>query len=345
MLLIRPIRPEDLDGLMALASQAGVGLTTLPHDAAFLSKRIKGSVRSFEDAADEPGGEIYQFVLEDTASGRIFGTSGIASKAGGFEPLYNYRIDTVLHESAALHVRKEVPVLTLVTAHSGPCEIGGLFLDPAFRRGGSGRLLSLSRFLFMAEHPTAFDPMVIAEIRGVVDAAGRSPFWDALGRHFFEVDFPRADYLSILNKRFIADLMPRHPIYLCLLPDAARRVIGVPHAQSVAAMRMLEQEGFRYADRIDIFDAGPVVTCPLSEIRTVQESRRATVTRITAGSASAGDLLISNTRRHFRACLGSLTIEGDGVGLSNAYATALDVRVGDAVRYAPVRSERKAGTQ
>ena len=117
-----------------------------------------------------------------------------------------------------LNVRKDVRTLTLVEEHNGPCEIGSLFLHPDYRRDGNGRLLSLSRFLFMAEHRQRFEPQVIAEMRGVIDDQGRSPFWDAVGKHFFEIDFPKADYLSMVNKKFIADLMPRHPLYVPLLP-------------------------------------------------------------------------------------------------------------------------------
>src|SRR6478672_6411603 len=181
MFVTRPIRSTDLDPLLELAGQTGYGLTSLPRDRALLGKRIQKSLRSFEDNPDAPGGEFYLFVLEDTATGRPVGTAGISSKVGGFEPLYSYRIERTLHQSASLNVRKEVPALHLEMEHSGPSELCSLFLAPDFRRDGNGRLLSLCRMLFMAEHHKAFDPKVIAEIRGVVDREGRSPFWDALG--------------------------------------------------------------------------------------------------------------------------------------------------------------------
>ena len=63
-----------------------------------------------------------------------------------------------------LDVRKEIQTLALVEEHNGPCEIGSLFLHPDYRRNGTGRMLSASRFLFMAEHKHRFETQVIAEM-------------------------------------------------------------------------------------------------------------------------------------------------------------------------------------
>jgi arginine N-succinyltransferase len=337
MYITRPIRSTDLEPLLELAGQTGYGLTSLPRDRGLLSKRIQKSLRSFEDNPDQPGGEFYLFVLEDTTTGRPVGTAGISSKVGGFEPLYSYRIEKAVHQSASLNVRKEVPVLHLEMEHSGPSELCSLFLSPASRKDGNGRLLSLCRMLFMAEHSKAFDPKVIAEIRGVVDDSGRSPFWDALGKHFFEVDFPRADHLSAVNKRFIAELMPRHPIYTFLLPETAQQVIGQPHPDSRSAMGLLEGEGFAYTGTVDIFDAGPIVSCPLREIRSVRESRRATVAAVADAVTSTEPLLIATTAGEFRACHSPADVSEHDIVLPRAAATALSVAAGDVVRYVKAR--------
>src|SRR5260221_5453801 len=172
MIVIRPIQLDDLDVLVALASTAGYGLTTLPHDRELLRKRILKSLRSFRDMCDTPAGEAFFFVAEDLATGRVVGTSRIVSKVGGFQPFYGYRLETSVHESTVLGVHKEIPTLHLVAEHNGPAEIGSLFLAPERRRDGTGRVLSLSRFLFMAQHPACFDPTVVAELRGVIDEQG-----------------------------------------------------------------------------------------------------------------------------------------------------------------------------
>ncbi len=263
MVVIRPIRLDDLEAVEALTAFTGFGLTTLPRDAKLLRRRIRDSLRGFENISDQdaPGGETYLFVLEDSQTPDVAGTCGIVSKVGGFEPFYAYRVETSVLESRQLDVRKEIQTLHLVEQHDGPCEVGSLFLAPKFRKEGNGRLLSLSRFLFMAEHLEYFDPIVIAEMRGMVDDQGRSAFWDALGHHFFDIDFPKADYLSMVNKKFIADLMPKHPIYIPLLPAEAQEVIGRVHPDTEPALKMLEDEGFRRCGMVDIFEAGPVVRC------------------------------------------------------------------------------------
>ena len=233
MFVLRPVTVDDLNPLMELAGRTGHGLTTLPRDGKLLRRRILDSTRAFEQMADDrPRGETYLFVLEDLSTGQVVGTSGIVSKVGGFEPFYAYRIETAVHESDVLGVRREVPLLKLVAEHNGPSEIGSLFLSPDHRKDGNGRVLSLVRFLFMAEFPDYFDKVVLAEMRGSIDPEGCSPFWDAIGRHFFAVDFCKADYLSMVNKKFIADLMPSHPIYIPLLPKEAQAVVGQVHPQT-----------------------------------------------------------------------------------------------------------------
>ena len=341
MLVIRPIALPDLDQLEALTAFTGYGLTTLPRDKKLLQRRIRESARGFEKLTDDdrPRGETYLFVMEDLSTGKIVGTTGIVSKVGGFEPFYAYRIETTVHESKMLKVRKEVRVLHLVREHDGPCEIGSLFLVPEYRRGGAGRLLSLCRFLFMAQFPDYFDSEVIAEMRGVVDEQGKSPLWDALGRHFFDIDYPTADYLSMVNKRFIADLMPKHPIYIPLLPPEAQAVIGKVHPQTEPAMRMLEGEGFRSAGQVDIFEGGPVVRANLADIRSVKHSVHAPISEITDKPFEAESYVISNARQDFRACLGPLQLlEGGTVRMNIQHAMALKLRVGDSVRFVTPRA-------
>lgn len=343
MLVIRPVRREDIDDLLELASLAAFGLTTLPKNRKLLERRIDDSLRGFEKVeGEQPRGESYLFVLHDTDTGKVIGTAGVVSKVGGFLPFYSYRVDTTVHESKMLNVRKEIPTLHLVMEHNGPCEIGSLFLHPDYRKGGIGRALSLIRFLFIAEYPDFFDPEVIAELRGIVDERGRSAFWDAIGKHFFDLEYPKSDYLSVVNKEFIGDLMPRHPIYIPLLPKEAQDVIGKVHEKTAPALKILQGEGFRLQNMVDIFDAGPVVICPRDEIRTARESIKAQIAEITDKSIDSPPYVVSNARREFRACQCNLAIDGQGgVILMSPVAEALNANAGDNVRYATLRPQEK----
>jgi len=334
MYVMRPVRDSDLDQIAALAELASFGLTTLPRDAALLKKRIRSSEQAFANIeTGEPQGQAYLLVMEEVESGAVVGTAGIVSKVGGFEPFYAYRIEISIHESLTLQIRKEIPVLHLVAEHNGPSEIGSLFLHPDHRHAGNGRLLSISRFLMMAQFHHLFDRNVIAEMRGVVDAEGRSPFWDALGKHFFDLEFPKADYLSIVNKEFIGDLMPVHPIYIPLLPQEAQDVIGEVHENTRPARAMLESEGFGFYQMIDIFEAGPILHCPRHMIRAVRESRLRKVAEIVECVDSEDRWLLSNTQADFRVTQCHLEKITGGLRIDRATADVLQVSEGDRVRY------------
>jgi arginine N-succinyltransferase len=349
VLVVRPVRADDLSALLDLAGLTSFGLTTLPKDADFLRGRIRDSEEGLgrldaERPGDQggparmPRGESYLFVMEETSTGRVVGTSGIVSKVGGFEPFYAYRIETSIHESAMLGVRKEIQTLHLVKEHDGPCEIGSMFLHPNARGAGVGRTLSLARFLFIAEHPSSFDATVIAEMRGVIDDRGHSDFWDAVGKHFFEIDLPKADYLSILNKRFIADLMPQHPIYIPLLPMAAQLVIGRVHPQTAPALNILEGEGFTFTGMVDIFESGPIVSCRRDDLRLVKSSRRASIAAIADLPGLPADFIAGTSGSGFRACRTALSLDARGrPTLPPETAAALSVGPGDEIRFGRVR--------
>jgi len=219
--------------------------------------------------------------------------------------------------------------------HNGPGEIGTLFLDPKCQGLGLGGLLSRSRFLFMAQFPGFFEKTIVAEMRGVVDDNGSSPFWEAIGSHFFGIDFQRADYLSMKNKQFIAELMPRHPLYVAMLPTKAQRVIGEVHPNTLPALRMLQKEGFSFNGLVDIFEAGPLVSCKRHKIRTVRESQNAKLTELLEGEPQdVKACLISNTHLDFRACKALIQLSSEGeVQLSRETAEALEIEPGEEVRY------------
>ena len=334
MVVVRPVQLDDLEHLLELTSDTGFGLTTLPHDREMLRKKIIKSQMSFESLQHDLQGDLFLFVLEEMESHQVVGTSGIVSQIGGFEPFYAYRVEQYEHKSKILDVDETIEVLHLVQEHSGPSEIGSLLVAASFRKGGNGRLLSLSRFLFMGTFSKFFDSEVLAEIRGLVDDEVHSPFWDALGRKFFDIDFPTADYLIMIDKKFISELMPQHPIYIRLLPPQAQEVIGKVHPDSQPALNILKAEGFRTNGMVDIFEAGPIVTCPLTEIRVVKSAKRCIVQEVAQSDITGERCIITNAQTDFRACMGSVEMRGDdGVALSGAVAAALQVGINDPIRF------------
>lgn len=335
--LLRPIRETDLPGLVALARATGGGLTTLPPDETYLAERIDDSLRAFRPRVRQPGSEYYLFALEDLEQHEVVGVSGIAARVGGFDPWYSYEVRTERHSHPPLGISRQIPVLHLKTEHRGPSELCSLFLRPDHRRSGAGRLLSLGRFPFVGNHPQRFTGVIIAELRGYIDQTGRSPFWEAVGRHFFEFDFYRADVLSGLGeKQFIADLMPRHPIYVPLLPPEVQAVIGRVHHETEPALTLLLQQGFTRSDEVDIFDAGPLVRATTGEIRVLAQSRLAPVRAVEDVAPAGVPTLLADPALDFRATLDRVRAHDDGsVSLSPRAAAALNLDVGSKVWAAP----------
>ncbi|WP_269531895.1 arginine N-succinyltransferase [Chitinimonas sp. BJYL2] len=335
-MLVRSIRQNDLDALLQLARSTGVGVTTLPANEERLSRRISASLAA-QSGEPNPADSSFVFVLEDdTQSGHVAGICAIEGAVGMDEPWYNYRVGTAVHTSREIGVYRRLETLFLTNDLTGAAELCSLFLQPEYRRDNNGSLLSKSRFLFMAEFPERFSHRVIAEMRGVSDETGRSPFWESLGRHFFKMDFSEADYLSgIGQKSFIAELMPQHPVYTAFLSDEARAAIGKVHENTKPALAMLEGEGFRYNAYVDIFDAGPTVECALEDIRAVRESR--VMTAVSADETSGRNWLVCNRRlSDFRICVAQTEPLPNGMPLTREVIDRLAIQPGDSVRAVPL---------
>lgn len=336
-LIIRPIRPDDYDALYQCAIESGHGFTSLPVDETLLRRRIERSVEAFaRQQITQPGEEGYLFVMEDLTQGKVAGVAGIEAAVGLSEAFYHYHLGKVVHHSPKHNIYNALQTLTLCNDYTGATELCTLFLREPYRFGRNGRALSKFRLLFLAQFAKRFSPRVFAEMRGISDESGRSPFWAWLERHFFTMDFPQADYLTgIGDKTFVAELMPRFPIYVNLLDDAAQAVVGKVHKNTLPALKLLQSEGLRFRNYIDIFDAGPTVEGELDQLRTVRNSRLMTVI---IGTPAVGEtcLLCNVKLADFRALHADVTCQGDDVIVSSAVAEALGVSQGDQVRIAPL---------
>ncbi|NQZ12597.1 MAG: arginine N-succinyltransferase [Algicola sp.] len=337
MLVVRPIRKDDYSQLFQIAEESGHGFTSLPVNEELLRNKIARSEASVSKEVEKPGDEGYLFVLEDTQTGKVVGTSGIEAAVGMTDAFYHYHMGKVVHSSQTLNVYNTVDILTLCNDYTGMTEICSLFLRESHRKGNNGRLLSKSRFLFLAEHKQRFAETVLAEMRGVSDEDGKSPFWLWLEEHFFSMDFLTADYLTgIGQKVFIAELMPKIPIYVNLLSKEAQAVIGKVHDKTRPAMQLLKSEGFVNRGYIDIFDGGPTVEAYVDNIKSVRISRRLKV-RIGESTGETQEYLICNSKVvDYRATsLGlHVTCDSEEVVISAEVADKLLVCEGDMVRVA-----------
>jgi len=338
MIIIRPARKEDLNGLLEISHATGSGMSSMPSDLDSWATKIHKSEESFAKHASAPEGEIYFMVMEDDESNKIVGTTAIYAGVGLDQPFFSYKVSTLVSFSAGLDKKNQMNVLHLVNDFTGATEIGSLFLDKDYRKNGNGRFLSRSRFLMISDFPDRFGDPIFAEMRGWQDEEGRSPFWDHLGQKFFGLGFENADFMSaVKGNQFVSDLMPRHPIYTDLLPKTAQTVIGEPHSSSAPALRLLEKEGFRKSGYVDIFDGGPTVQCQSNNIDTVRRSKSGTLAKIVPDKELSNSplFIISNrSSKDYRLVNQPLICSGDDtLTIGEHTAKALHVSAGEKIAY------------
>ncbi|MFN9497320.1 MAG: arginine N-succinyltransferase [Erythrobacteraceae bacterium] len=329
---LRAARSADLEALYEMAKLTGGGFTNLPPERAALKAKLDRAEAAFGTDSDTIADELFVLVLENGRTGAVRGTCQLMTQVGQRWPFYSYRLNTLTQYSQELDRTVRAELLSLVTDLEGSSEVGGLFLHPNERAGGLGLLLARSRYMFVAMHRKRFADRILAELRGIIDERGGSPFWDGVAGRFFGMNFQDADYFNAINgNQFIADLMPKHPVYIAMLNEDARSVIGIPHPTGRAAMRMLEDEGFRCEGYVDIFDGGPTMVARTDNVTSVKNSCEATVTGL---SVDEGERAILATGRlgTFRACFGARVMDGEGgIAIDPASADLLDVCEGDVV--------------
>ena len=334
-MLIRPVTMNDHDAMMILAEKAGYGMTSLPQDAGVLESKIKYSESSFAGTPVRENEHRFLLVMEDSETGEIVGSTGIKAHVGLSSPFYSYKFSTIIQASREPEVYSRNRVLHMVNDYTGVSEIGSLFLRKAYRRDGLGRCLSRCRFLMMAEFSELFADTVIAEMRGVHDDNGHSPFYANLAKHFFKMPFREADYINATEGgQFIADLMPKYPIYEKLLAPEAQAVIGEVNEASKPAVKLLEREGFRYAGYLDIFDGGPTVQAETKSIRTIRHSQKVEIAELSSAPLDGTKYILMNSElEHLRIIQTRARLTEDGtLILHEADARKLKAHEGQAVR-------------
>jgi arginine N-succinyltransferase len=335
--ILRTAHEKDLDALYRMAKGTGGGFTNLPPDKPTLQAKLASAAKAFAREEDTLNDDLFVFILEDTETGKVRGTCQVFSQVGTELPFYSYRIGRITQHSKELDRTFRAEMLTLCTDLDGSSEVGGLYLDPTERSSGVGKLLARSRYLFIRAHRAKFADRTLAELRGAIDDAGNSPFWDGLAGRFFDMSFRDADEFNAKHgNQFIADLMPKHPIYTALLSEGARHVMGQPHYSGRPAMRMLENEGFTFQNYVDIFDGGPSMIVDTDRIRTVRAAKDAPVTALTTtGDESPTHIVSCGRLADFRACLAQVSESPEGVTLDERAAWLLGVEIGDTITFAP----------
>ncbi|HYB12030.1 MAG TPA: arginine N-succinyltransferase [Myxococcota bacterium] len=343
-MILRPVEKRDLPDLVTLARQ--LDSMNLPGDPEFLERQIHASLAALRLSAGEVrtgrADHVYVFMLEDTDRGRCVGSSQILAKHGSPEsPHYWLEVSTEERHSRDLGRRFVHTKLRLRSSEDGPTEIGGLILDPSYRRhpGKWGKALSVVRFAYMSAHPERFKREVIAEMLSPFEAPGQNLLWDAFGARFTGLRFREADHLSARSKRFIADLFPRDPVYVSLFSERVQAMIGTTGETAKPAVRILESVGFRYLHQVDPFDGGPYYGAARDAISSVRDRRELVLPCLpeAGGAEMEGPLalLSAEAALGFRATVVPLSPDGAPV-VSAECREALGVKGGDRVAVTPL---------
>lgn len=272
MYILRSAELSDLDDLYELSQL--MLFINLPPDKEIIRAKIESSIKAFTNPSKKLWENYYLFVLEDVTTQTIIGTSMIHAQHGTEdEPHYFFSVSQESKFSKSLNTGFVHGTLKLGLDTDGPTEIGGLILNPEYRKNDKklGKQLSFVRFLYMGLNPERFKATIHSELMPPFDSEGRSPLWEAIGRRFLNLEYHEADVLSRSNKEFILSLFPSDTIYLTLLPIEARNAIGKVGDSTAPVKRMLESIGFKYTNEVDPFDGGPHYQAKLQEITPVKD--------------------------------------------------------------------------
>lgn len=192
--------------------------------------------------------------------GRLLATLRLCPPLGLQTPRHWYRVGCAVHASAELRLFLRQATLLLGNDLTGAHELADLAMAP----GADDALLALVQAALVAAdtdppHPDGHG-RVIAELPGLRDASGRSPFWQGLGRHFCALD--PADALARHGPAWLADvaaLLPRQLLYTAFLPADAQAAIGAVHPDAQAVHAVLLAAGLRWQHQVCIDDGGPVL--------------------------------------------------------------------------------------
>lgn len=334
--VVRLARREDVEAFTALVIDADGALERHPESREASHLSIETSIRSLAgQASDAERG--YLLLLEDVHSAEIAGCITLTCRIGLEQPFYDYRVGRIVHSSRPLKSYRCLDVLYLSNDLTGCSELHSLYLRAGARGMGAASLLLKAAQLFIRSRLHEFAPRLIAELHGVQDANGASPFWESVGRRFFRVGQREVERLMAKGRKaFVAELMPKHPMYVSLLPTAAQAVVGEVHHSNVGLARELEADGFHFENHVNIFDAGRVMEAHMADLHGVAASRVLSA-RDCEDVAGERWWIAGGSGADFRVIGGTAAATDDELRIAPALLRRLGARAGDKLLALPLR--------
>lgn len=339
MYVVRPVEMADLPRLEQLSQRDNVRVHTLPRSRAALREQVEQSLASFARPAAMPADERYTFVLSGE-DGALAGTASLVAQAGAGARFLSFRKDMMQQVSPDPQVSNNVATLMLCSDLSGYSQLAGYHAPGAALDDGHKSLLARSRLMYAALAPHRFADKFFACLPGLTDERHGSPFWDAIGRHFFRMDFLQAEALldGQRNRALIVGLMPHYPVYLALLPPCARAALSSVDPLARAGLEMLCREGFGADDYVDICDGGPVLQASRHALRSWSASMRRRVAR-PAPSSSSSSSSASPAPSQAGANARYLVCNGRVDGYRAVYASCAAVEQTDSIALSPAQQK------
>lgn len=327
--VVRTVRREDAQQLYELARQ--FTLLNLPAEKRRIESKIEKSMAAFAGELSKAEAD-YLFVVEDLEAEMVVGSSTILAKNGTpNSPNFSFKVLKKERFSRELGIGFIHQILRLNANTDGPTEVGGLVVDRAYRRRPEkvGRLISLSRFLYIGMEPDRFESELHAEMAPPLTDEGRSEFWEALGRRFTGMPYVEADQISSQNNGFIQSLFPEEDIYLALLDSKARLVLGRVGEETQPALHLLNRIGFRYKEEVDPFDGGPHLGCPTKECSIISGMGRYKVKKQAGAQFDKSGLVGLIRDGHYLGAATSYRIDGTEVALPEKTWVLLNLSEGE----------------
>lgn len=338
MFAIRQATVDDAPTLLKLAKM--VHFINLPADPDIIHHKIVRSRKSFAGQVKNNREREFMFVLEDTETGNIVGTSSVISCMSwpGHPHTYLQVRERQLC-SEDLRTGQVHTTLQLGLDETGPSEIGGLILSPAYRgrKEKLGAILSLVRFHFVGLHHEWFNSRMIAEMMAPLTPDSRNTLWEYLGRRFINLSYTEADRFCQHSKEFITSLFPKEELYVSLLPPEARNLIGKVGVETQPAKAMLEGLGFRYKGHVDPFDGGPYLEAQLDEVPLVVNTRTSKLAAPVDEYPNQG-IISSMASGMFRAVRVPYAEVGDAISIDAKCLATLGATVGEEVGVTPLKT-------
>jgi arginine N-succinyltransferase len=189
---IRAARDEDLQALYEMAKLTGGGFTNLPPEKDALRAKLVRSHAAFARRGRAVRRPVRAGAREcrDRRGARHLPD---LHPVGQHWPFYSYRIGTETKHSQELNRTFRAEILSLVNDLEG-CERGRRAVPPSRRaRRRAGHAARAQPLSVHRRHRARFADRILAELRGVIDEAGGSPFWDGVAGRFFGMNFQEAD--------------------------------------------------------------------------------------------------------------------------------------------------------